>query len=104
MRRYRSRILFVCANNICRSPLAEGVFRAAAAREGLARQLLVDSAGIYANHAGERPDPRAISAARSRGFDLSRIRARQVAGKDFERFDWILAMDAGNLRALESLR
>ena len=95
----RCRVLFVCANNICRSPIAEGVFRVVARREGL-HQVLVDSAGIFPNHAGQRPDPRAIAAARARGYDLSRMRARQITVADFARFQWILAMDESNLRAL----
>jgi protein-tyrosine phosphatase len=97
-----SRVLFVCANNICRSPIAEGVFRIAAAREGL-HDIVVDSAGIFANHAGRSPDARAVAAASARGYDLSRIRARQVTTTDFARFDWILAMDHDNLRALASI-
>jgi len=92
-------VLFVCANNICRSPIAEGAFRVAARREGL-RNVLVESAGIYPHHAGQRPDPRALSAASGRGYDLSSIRARQVTAADFARFQWILAMDEDNLRAL----
>ena len=96
------RVLFVCANNICRSPIAEGVFRVIARREDL-HQVVVDSAGIFANHAGRGPDPRAASAARVRGYDLSGIRARQVIAADFARFQWILAMDEDNLRALAAL-
>jgi len=95
-------VLFVCANNICRSPIAEAVFRDAARREGL-HEVVVDSAGIFASHAGERPDPRAVQAASSRGYDLSSIRARQVTPADFARFQWILAMDESNLRALASI-
>jgi low molecular weight protein-tyrosine phosphatase len=95
-------VLFVCANNICRSPIAEAVFRDAARREGL-HEVVVDSAGIYASHAGERPDPRAVQAASGRGYDLSHIRARQVIPADFVRFQWILAMDESNLRALASI-
>lgn len=97
-----SRILFVCANNICRSPIAEGVFRAKAQRAGLLDVGAV-SAGIFPHHAGEPPDPRALRAAGKRGYDLSRIRARQVVEVDFALADWILAMDESNLRALESL-
>ena len=97
-----TRVLFVCANNICRSPIAEAVFRDAARREGL-HDVVVDSAGIFASHAGERPDPRAVHAASDRGYDLSRIRARQVTPDDFARFQWILAMDESNLRALASI-
>jgi protein-tyrosine phosphatase len=97
-----TRVLFVCANNICRSPIAEGVFRVAAHREGL-HGVEVDSAGVFASYVGQRPDPRAVRAARARGYDLSRMRARQVTPADFERFQLILAMDESNLRALASL-
>ena len=98
----QTRVLFVCANNICRSPIAEGAFRVIARREGL-HEVVVDSAGIFPNHAGQRPDPRAMSAASARGYDLSGIRARQVTAADFARFQWILAMDESNLRALVSI-
>ena len=98
----QTRVLFVCANNICRSPIAEGVFRVAARREGL-QGVVSDSAGIFAGHAGQRPDPRAVLAASARGYDLSRIRARQVTAADFARFHWILAMDGSNLGALASI-
>ena len=97
-----TRVLFVCANNICRSPIAEAVFRDAARREGL-HEVVVESAGIFASHAGDSPDPRAVHAASERGYDLSRIRARQVIPDDFARFQWILAMDESNLRALASM-
>lgn len=93
-------ILFVCMGNICRSPTAEGVFRALADEAGLGQVLIADSAGIGAYHVGEAPDARAQAAARRRGYDLSKIRARQVAAADFERFDLILAMDARVLVAL----
>ncbi len=99
---HRTGVLFVCANNICRSPIAEGVFRVVACRAGLP-EVVVDSAGIFADHAGRPADPRAIAAASARGYDLSRIRARQVSATDFARFQWILAMDESNLRALASM-
>jgi protein-tyrosine phosphatase len=95
------RILFVCLGNICRSPTAEGVFRAVLAREAPELQVEVDSAGTAAYHVGEPPDPRTQTAARKRGYDLSGLRARVVEPEDFERFDLILAMDqenAANLR------
>ena len=98
----QTRVLFVCANNIFRSPIAEGVFRVAAQRQGL-RRIEIDSAGIFASYAGQPPDPRAVQAARARGYDLSRMRARQVSVADFARFHWILAMDMSNLRALASI-
>ena len=97
-------ILFVCLGNICRSPTAEGVFRARAARAGLADRLDVDSAGTGDWHVGHPPDPRAIAAAARRGYDLGGLTARQVGIGDFHRFDWILAMDRANLRDLSALR
>ena len=97
-------VLFVCLGNICRSPTAEEVFRAAAIRQGLGPRIHVDSAGTGDWHVGSPPDRRAIQAARRRGYDLTALRARQVAGEDFERFGWIVAMDRANLRALEALR
>lgn len=96
-------VLFICMGNICRSPTAEGVFRALLAREGLAGRIEVDSAGTHAYHVGEPPDRRSQEAARRRGIDLAALRARQVSGADFARFDWILAMDHDNLRHLRQL-
>jgi protein-tyrosine phosphatase len=96
-------VLFVCMGNICRSPTAEAVFRAQASQAGLEQQLLVDSAGIGDWHVGQPPDSRAIAHGRRRGYDLSSLRARQVVVGDFDRFDWILAMDLRNLRDLKTL-
>jgi protein-tyrosine phosphatase len=93
-------ILFVCLGNICRSPTAEGVLRAVAAREAPELMLQVDSAGTAAYHVGEPPDPRTRQAAARRGYDLNALRARIVEPADFERFDLILAMDRENLRVL----
>ena len=86
--------------NICRSPTAEGVFRHVAGQAGLDAQLHIDSAGTHAYHAGEPPDERAQEAAERRGVDLSEIRARKVHAEDFERFDYIVAMDHLNLHML----
>ena len=97
-------MLFVCLGNICRSPTAEGVFWAAANRAGLAQRVFADSAGIGDWHVGLPPDPRAITAARKRGYDLAAIRGRQIEVADFARFGWIIAMDEENLRALEQMR
>ncbi len=94
------RVLFVCLGNICRSPTAEGVLRALAAREAPELALEVDSAGTAGYHVGEPPDPRTRQAAARRGYDLSELRARVVEPGDFERFDLILAMDRENLRVL----
>ncbi|MCV0394433.1 MAG: low molecular weight phosphotyrosine protein phosphatase [Rhizobiaceae bacterium] len=89
-------ILFVCLGNICRSPLAEGVFRTVAAERGL-DGLRIDSAGTGDWHEGERPDPRAIAIAAHHGIDISRQRARKQNRADFDAFDLILAMDRSNL-------
>lgn len=97
-------VLFVCLGNICRSPTAEAVFRATAQRAGILAALDVDSAGIGDWHVGQPPDRRAIAAAYRRGYDLTRLRGRQVIAEDFDRFHWIFAMDQANLRALEALR
>ena len=96
-----TRILCVCLGNICRSPTAEAVLRALAAQEARSLTLEVDSAGIADYHIGEPPDRRSQAAAKARGYDLSALRARQVVRSDFERFDWLLAMDRANLAALE---
>lgn len=97
-------VLFVCLGNICRSPSAEGVFRAMCEARGIADQLHIDSAGTAGWHAGKPPDPRAIQAAARRGVDLSTLRARQVKASDFETFDFVLAMDSANYDDLSSLR
>ena len=97
-------VLFVCLGNICRSPTAEGIFRAAAEREGLGKRVRANSAGLGDWHVGSPPDKRAVEAARRRGYDLSAIRGRQVAVDDFARYGWILAMDEDNLRVLTDMK
>ncbi len=97
------RVLFVCMGNICRSPLAQGVFENVLRREGLEDEVFVDSAGTGHWHVGEPPDERALSAAALRGFDLSSQRARRVRSEDCENFDYILTMDEENYRAVAAL-
>ncbi|MBX3176710.1 MAG: low molecular weight phosphotyrosine protein phosphatase [Candidatus Hydrogenedentes bacterium] len=94
------RVLFVCLGNICRSPTAEGVFRKLVADRGLAANYEIDSAGTSGWHAGEPPDPRSQEEARRHGIDMSGQRSRAVTAEDFERFDYIVAMDHANLREL----
>ena len=96
----KTRVLFVCMGNICRSPTAEGVFRYYAEQAGLADRLEVDSAGTHAYHVGEPADRRARAAAERRGMSLDGIRARRVCAQDYERFDYIIAMDKDNLAHL----
>ena len=98
------RILFVCTGNICRSPVAQGVFENVARREGLAEEITVDSAGTHGfYHAGEPPDPRAQESVLARGIDISDQRARLFDPEDCERFDYILTMDEHNYTAVSSL-
>jgi protein-tyrosine phosphatase len=94
-------VLMVCMGNICRSPTAEAVLRHKLAQAGLADAVVVDSAGTHAWHAGSPPDARSVAHARWRGYDLTSLRARVVMPADFERCDFILAMDWDNLAALE---
>ncbi|MES9956972.1 MAG: low molecular weight protein-tyrosine-phosphatase [Sedimenticola sp.] len=97
------KVLFVCMGNICRSPTAHGVFEALVKREGLGERIVVDSAGTHAYHVGEQPDPRSQSTARARGFDLSHLRARKAEAVDFDRFDYVLAMDSDNYANLSAI-
>ena len=96
------RILLVCLGNICRSPTAHGILYQKIADAGLGEDVALDSAGTAGWHVGKSPDSRAVAAAAQRGYDLSRLRARQVQEEDFERFDLILAMDDSNLHELRS--
>ncbi len=89
-------VLFVCMGNICRSPMAEGAFRAAAKSAGLLERFTIDSAGTIGYHAGAAPDPRAQAAAGAQGVDISGQQSRKVADTDFEAFDYIMVMDREN--------
>lgn len=94
-------VLFVCTGNICRSPTAEAVLRHHAEKARI--DVHIESAGIGQWHVGSPPDERAQHHAKGRGYDLSRLRARQVEPFDFERFDIIVAMDRGHLKALQHM-
>jgi protein-tyrosine phosphatase len=96
-------VLFICMGNICRSPIAEGVFRHRVEQAGLQALIQIDSAGTHGYHLGARPDPRAQAAAARRRYDLSALRARQVTQQDMEAFDYVLAMDHDNLAYLYGL-
>ncbi len=96
-------VLFVCMGNICRSPTAEGVFRALVAKHNFSDSILTDSAGTHAYHVGEPPDSRAQSTATARGIDLSDLQARRIVKEDFDKFDYVLAMDMDNFKILKSL-
>lgn len=95
----RASVLFVCMGNICRSPLAEGVFRHKLERRGLGAQFTVDSAGTGGWHVGAPPDPRSRAIAADNGVALAGA-ARRVSTDDFDRFDHLIGMDADNCRDL----
>ena len=97
------RVLFVCMGNICRSPTAEAVFRRTVDKAGLGDTIECDSAGTHDYHIGEPPDQRAQLAASRRGYDMSNLRGRKVGPKDFESFDYVVAMDRRNYSLLENL-
>lgn len=84
----------VCLGNICRSPMAEGILRSKLDLE----KFEVDSAGTANYHVGYSPDPRAIKTAFEYDIDISSLRGRQLTATDFDRFDYIYAMDLSNLQ------
>lgn len=96
-------VVFVCMGNICRSPTAEGVFRHVVKERNLQDVVKIDSAGTHAYHIGESPDSRSQATAKSRGVDLSAQRARKVEAIDFDRFDYVIAMDRSNYENLKDL-
>lgn len=98
----KTKILFVCLGNICRSPAAEEIMRCTVARAGLSAAVEIDSAGTYGGHRGERPDPRMRVAASRRGYNLTH-RSRQVCEEDFHAFDRIVVMDDNNYETLHRL-
>ena len=95
-------ILFICMGNICRSPMAEGVFLHKLRSQGLDAEYEVDSAGTGGWHAGDPPDPRSDDVARANGVPLV-SRARQVTTEDFSRFDLLVCMDEENARNLAAM-
>ena len=97
------KVLFVCTGNICRSPMAEGTLRHILKAHNLSHVVFVDSAGSQGYHVGDSPHPKAISAIRSRGIDISQLRSRQLTQKDIGNFDWIVALDRANQRYAQSL-
>jgi protein-tyrosine phosphatase len=96
-------ILFVCLGNICRSPLAEGVFRAVWAERGWGRDIRLDSAATSGWEVGSPPDPRSIAVAMRHGIDISGQRARKITAQDFSRFDLVLGMDRSVVADLKAL-
>ncbi|HKK71686.1 MAG TPA: low molecular weight protein-tyrosine-phosphatase [Candidatus Krumholzibacteria bacterium] len=97
------RVLFVCLGNICRSPLAEGVFRHLVTERGLDDRIEVDSAGTGGWHVGEGPDPRSLEVAVRNGVSLDGQSARRIENGDLADFHWVVAMDTDNERDLRRL-
>ena len=97
------RVLFVCMGNICRSPMAEAIFRHLVTEAGLADQIEIDSAGTLGFHAGSRPHPGTQRILHERGVPLGDHCAREVTPADLDEYDYVLAMDRENLADLRSL-
>jgi protein-tyrosine phosphatase len=98
-----TRVLFVCLGNICRSPLAESIFRHLAADRGVEDEFEIDSAGTSGYHAGSAPDARSVATARERGVEVSG-RSRQFTREDLRDFDLVVVMDAENLAEVNAIR
>ncbi|WP_160127457.1 low molecular weight protein-tyrosine-phosphatase [Kordia antarctica] len=95
----KTKILMVCLGNICRSPLAEGIL----ASKLNAAKFEVDSAGTAGYHVGELPDRRSIATAKQYGIDITNQRSRKFIKNDFQKFDYIFAMDQSNYSNMVSL-
>lgn len=87
-------VLFVCLGNICRSPTAEAVFRYKAKQANL--DITIDSAGTHGYHIGKAPDKRSQEVGKARGYSFKGVKCRRVDESDFEKFEYILAMDSSN--------
>ena len=95
----KTKILFVCLGNICRSACAEAVMKQVVAERGLAADFEIDSAGLISYHTGEQADPRMRQHAAARGINITSI-ARKITTADFSHFDYIIGMDDDNIRRL----
>ncbi len=99
----KTKVLFVCSGNICRSPSAEAVFRKLVEIKGLKDQFEIDSAGTGSWHVGESPDRRMKMHAKNRGYNLAGISRRINSYTDFDYYDFIIGMDNYNIRDLKDI-
>jgi len=91
------KVLFVCLGNICRSPMAEAVFRNLVKNEGLEDKIMVDSAGTGDWHAGNHPHDGTLKILKNYDISAENLFARQITSADFLNFDYIVVMDDNNM-------
>ncbi len=89
-------VLFVCTGNICRSPIAQGVFNDYLQKAKLEKHIVIDSAGTHAFYANNTPEPMSQTITQLHGIDISQLRSRKICKQDYEYFDYILAADRYN--------
>lgn len=97
-----TKVLFVCLGNICRSPMAHGIFRDKVLKKGL--HIEIESAGTSAYHLGEHADKRAIATLRAKGIDIMDLRSREFVASDFDYYDYIFTMDESNQKNLLKIK
>ncbi|GAA0498081.1 protein-tyrosine-phosphatase [Salinibacillus aidingensis] len=97
-------VLFVCLGNICRSPMAEAIFRQMVEKEGLSGKVETDSAGIGHWHIGQPPHKGTQELLSEKSVPVEGMKARQIDTSDWDKFEYIVGMDAQNIRDLQALR